>query len=597
MLGSIALVVAILYGRTLSFEFVFDDWSYVLENPLLKRLESFAYPLHFTEFATSGEREGFDPDLSLNFILRPVAYFSFFIHHALGGFDVGGFRIVNIAIHAANACLVFLLVARMAKAGPRPRGPVSVSVPLGPFSAALLFAVHPLQIESVTYVSQRFESLATLFFLASCLAYGRYLKDGTVRWKRWSIALLAGGLFSKETVVTAPVMMVLMDWLCFASTLRAACWRARHHLLCVLIVPAMLAAASWAQNGGVLSFSKTVNITNLDLSPITPLDYALTQVCAGVSYLKLLLWPAGQNADADFQRVASLWDARLAVSSSIVIGLLSTGWAGFVKSGKGGTGAVCLLGVLWFFITLAPSSSFIPLPDLFVEHRSYLPSIGVALIVGALVDHVRHRQGVVGWKTWITPAAVACVALVLSVANWRRNEVWRTEVSFWEDAAAKSPGKARPWQSLGTALAARGDKHEGLRCLQKSIGIDPRYLPAWVNIVIIQVELRHYDQAVESSRAALRLYPLSASLHHNLGMALAEGGNVGDAIQSFRRAIDIQPLSADSHACLGHLYRRINDQRRALEHLRKSVVIRPDDDALRDLILLVENESGGISQK
>ena len=178
LVGCILLAVVLLYWRTLSFEFVFDDWSYVIENPLLMRFESFAYPLHFTEFATAGEREGFDPDLCLNFILRPVVYFSFFINHALGGFDAGGFRIVNIAIHAANASLVFLLVAHMAKVGPRSDERASESLPLGPFSAALLFAIHPLQIESVTYVSQRFESLATFFFLASCLTYGRHLKDG-----------------------------------------------------------------------------------------------------------------------------------------------------------------------------------------------------------------------------------------------------------------------------------------------------------------------------------------------------------------------------------------------------------------------------------
>ena len=359
----------------------------------------------------------------------------------------------------------------------------------------------------------------------------------------------------------------------------------------------MLAAASWAQNGGVLSFSKTVNITNLDLSPISPFHYALTQVCASVSYLKLLLWPVGQNGDYDFQRVESLGDVRLAASICIVGGVIAAAWAGYAKSGKSRTGAVCFLGVLWFFITLAPSSSFIPLPDLFVEHRSYLPSIGLALTIGALVNHLRHHSNTVRWAARALPAGVACVALVLSIANWRRNEVWRTEVSFWEDASAKSPGKARPWQSLGTALAARGDKREGLLCLQKSVGIDPRYLPAWVNIVIIQIELGEYEKAVETSKAALRLYPDSASLHHNLGMALAKVGDVGEAIQSFLRAIKIQPLSADSHVCLGHLYRRINDHKRAIEQLRKGAEIRPDDAALRDLIMIVEGESGGLGQK
>lgn len=590
-------ITVVLYVRTLSFEFVFDDWAYVLENPLLMRARSFLYPLSFAEFATAGEREGFDPDLCTNFILRPVTYLTLHLNWLMGGFDPSGFRFVNIMIHAANACLIAVLLSRWLPGDAEARRSPAV-VGFGSFSAALLFAVHPMQIESVTYVTQRFESLATLFYLATCLAYDRYLRTGSVPWRRASLVLLMMGLLSKETVVTAPLMLVSIDCLLHGSKVRAALWRARLHLAAILVVPALLAATSWAQNGRSFSAHNMVNITNVNLDPIPPLDYARTQICAWLSYLRLLLWPAGQNGDVDYPAVTSWTDARF-VASAFVVGLVITSAIGvFLRKGgrESRPATLLVLGVLWFFVTLLPSSSFVPLPDLFVEHRSYLPSIGAAMVVAAVVEALRRRSSKQGSLRVAPAAVIGCMALVLSVANWRRNEVWRSEVSFWQDATAKSANKARPWQSLGTALAAQGDKQGGLDCLKRALAIEPRFLPAWVNLVLIHLELGELDEAERASRDALRLYPDTPSLHHNLGMILAQRGSLQDAIQCFRRALELQPSAVDSHVSLAHIYRRVSDHRSAIQHLRAALDLRPGDDDLRELLASVQNESRGISQ-
>lgn len=585
-------VVMALYLRTLSFEFVFDDWAYIVENPLLKRADSFLYPLRFNDFATVGERDGFDPDLCLNFILRPAAYATMYLNWLFGGMVPAGFRIVNIAIHAANACLLFLLLSRWLKREAHGKAGRPAVGSAG-FFAALLFAVHPMQIESVTYITQRFESLATFFFLGTCLSYDHFLRTGLRRWRLASLACLLTGLFSKETVITAPILLVVIDCLLHGASIRSSLWRARHHLAAMLIVPVLITATSWAQNHGTLEARHAINITNVNLDPLTPLEYARTQACASLSYLRLLLWPVGQNADADYPAVSSWLDVRFLTSVSLITLLFTAVAVLFVK--RGGTQnrntTLGLLGLLWFFITLLPSSSFVPLPDLFVEHRSYLPSIGVAIALAAMIEggsrrlHERHQS------SGLLTASLVCIVVVLSVANWRRNEVWRSEISFWQDAASKSRDKARPLQSLGTALAAHGNKRSGLHCLEKAIAIEPRFLPAWVNSILIHLELGEFDAAERTSRAALQLYPDTATLHHNLGMIYAQTGRHVEAIHCFERTLQLQPRTAEAHECLAHIHHRLHDLKKAREHLQAALELNPEAEGLRDLQRTLDDEA------
>lgn len=601
--GVLMLIVVALYARTLSFEFVFDDWHYIAGNSLLHDARSFLFPFHFTSFATSGVQQGIDPDLALNFILRPVTYFTFFLNHVQGGADPWGFRMVNIVIHAINAALVYTLirlVIRAAARGDAGQNPRAGS--LASFAGAALFAMHPMQVESVTYVTQRFESLATLFYLGSCTAWLSALMEESTNNKRArklrhvSIVLLVTGMLSKETVITAPVIMVVLDVLCLRGGVKAACRRALVPLLCMALPLVLLAAASRAQNGGTLDLTKTVNITNVDLTPVTPWQYALTQIGASVGYLGLWLWPQGQNADADFHAVTSALDWRVLAPAAVIAGLLVLAWWAYVKIRRDWTGAALAGGTLFYFIALAPSSSFIPLPDLFVEHRSYLPSVGLALAAAALMELLRRAVAIRGWPERTIPAALTCAVLMLGAATWMRNDAWSTEVTFWQDAVAKSPHKARPWQSLGTALAASGDKATGLECLHRAIEIDPRFLPAWVNASVICIETRQFDEAVKTSRAALAWHPAAAVLHHNLGIALAHTGLPREAIASFLRAIDALPASADSHLCVGLLYERLNDSQHALEHLRQAAVLRPDDEQMHSALADAEARLAAVSQ-
>jgi len=226
---AVALILALgllLYGYTLHFPFVFDDCIYLVDNPLMRDLRSFIWRGDFTAFANYSKHLGLDPDLSTNMILRPVTYFSFYLNYLADGMNPRGFRAVNIAIHCGNTLLLFFTLAQVLRTS-RKRGELLPgSARFIALSAALLFLVHPLQIESVTYVVQRFTSLGTLFYLATVLTFLRanHAEDGRAarRWRVLSVGSLVVGMLSKEILFTAPFMLLLLDWLVMGTPLKTA---------------------------------------------------------------------------------------------------------------------------------------------------------------------------------------------------------------------------------------------------------------------------------------------------------------------------------------------------------------------------------------
>lgn len=518
------IVGVLLYGYTLPYPFVFDDYIYLVDNPLVKDSRSLIFMGDFHTFANYAKSLGLDPDLSTNFILRPVAYLTFHLNYLLGGMNPVGFRLVNIAIHCANALLLFELVSRLLRA---PRDGAAGEPDSALFIAlisSLLFLVHPLQTESVTYVIQRFTSFGTMFYLFTVLMFvvARTSEDPVVaRRCRWfSVAGLLVGTFVKEFLFTAPFVMVLLDWVVLRTPVRDACKRAVPWLVCLPIIPVLIIATSAAQSEGGASFSAALNVAAPQGKEGSyAYHYALTQPGVILTYLRLILLPRGLNIDPDYPLSTSLLEWRVLGSVGLLVTIIAASWAWYSRGTGDVRRALALCSVLWFFITLSIDSSIVPLPDVMAEHRSYLPSVGIFIALACVADMARTRLQHRSSLKFAVPAFMTAWILALSVATVFRNHVWSTEVSIWSDTAAKSPNKPRPWNNLGTSQNEAGDLAGATASFRRAIELEPKYTDAYQNLTLTQIAAREYRAALESAQAGLRVAPDSWKLHYVSGVA------------------------------------------------------------------------------
>lgn len=586
-IGIVAAAFA-LYLGTLHHEPVLDDHDYVLVNPLLADFENFLYPLHFSQTANAALARGMDPDFSLNFITRPVAYFTFFANRVFGGQEVAGYRLVNISVHAINGVLFFALAALLLRRSER----ATALWPAG--LAALLFTVHPLATQSVTYITQRFESLATMFVLASVLCHLGALTrpaDRVARWlRRGSAVMCLAAMLSKETGFVTPILAVMLDWLVLGTRFPAALRRGWLLLPALILVPGLVLAAHKAQAGESFSFWTALNVTNIGATIFDPWHYFLTQTEVSLRYLALWLVPVGQNFTHEIDLITSVLDKRWAASALIIMVISLLGAAAARRWGRP-LGMMVVAGVLWYFISLAPSSSIVPLPDLMSEQRAYLPGVGLFLALAAAVARLSSARSTI--RVWLPRAAGAVVALMLTAATVARNEVLRTEESVYRDSVEKSPGRARAWNGLGTALARKQKHDEALACFEKACDLRPSFVQPWENRCIVHLRHEDHPALLRVVEAAKQHGAWSQTLIYMHGVALASTGHIDQSVQAFEQVIQISPAFKLAHLCLAKIHNHLGNKAAAMRFYTNAVRIGPLNPTERALIAEMLDVPGG----
>lgn len=577
---AVVLILALgllLYGDTLAFPFVFDDYIYLVDNPLMKNFRSFVWMGDFTKFANYSKDLGLDPDLSTNLILRPVTYLTFYLNYLLDGMHPRGFRAVNIVIHVANALLLFFSVTQILRAS-RKRGKLPVfSAEFIALSAALLFLAHPLQIEAVTYVVQRFTSLGTLFYLLTVLTFLRAnaAEGGRAgrRLRVLSVASLVVGMLSKEFLFTAPCMLLLLDWLVMGTPLKTAGRRTLPYFCCLPLIPVLIWCISSAQHAGNASLATAFNITNGNGH--TQYQYALTQLSVVLTYLRLLLFPVGLNLDWDYPLTTSLWHGFTLESALLIAGILAGIGYWYRRHGQDVRHALLCYAVLWYFMTLAIDSSIVPLPDLLAEHRAYLPSIGILCALACGADLVRtalhHRRKF----RYALPALMLVWILALATATNLRHQVWRSELSIWKDTAEKSPRKFRPWFNLGTAYQERGRSQEAIDCFRRAIALQPDSFVAYRNLGCVENTVGRHREAIATLKIGLGLAPNDHEQHLELGKAYASLGELQPSELELKKAISLRPAYRPTYLVLAAVYAKLEQFDLALEQMRLADALQP----------------------
>jgi tetratricopeptide (TPR) repeat protein len=303
-------------------------------------------------------------------------------------------------------------------------------------------------------------------------------------------------------------------------------------------------------------------------SGVSPYHYLMTQFNVHWTYVRLLLLPMGQNLDYDYPVAGTLFEARA------IISLL--GYAGLWAAGLYAARRRPVLGfpVLWFLITLTPSSSVVPLDDVIFEHRVYLASAGFfALMTGG----VFYMAGRLSRAAGAAALMLALLCLALGGAAHARNAVWQDGVSLWEDVISKSPNKARGHNNLGDEYHKKGLFGEAEESYKRVLGLRPDLAEAWYNLGCVYVSLGRTDEAAEHYLAALRLKPDFPQAYNNLGNVYLGSGRPDEAIECFQAALRLTPALPALHLGIAEAYAGKELPDEAIKHFLRVIELAPED--------------------
>jgi tetratricopeptide (TPR) repeat protein len=547
---SLALVAAtiVVYADSLPAAFTFDDISAIVENPQLGKF----WPLTPVLLGVRGAPSGGRPLTSLSFNLNAL----------IAGRNPAGYRAVNVVIHVAAGLVLFALLRSILGAKTRPDGSSNGATSLG-FAVSLLWLVHPIQTESVTYVSQRAESLMGLFFLIALYCAVRGFEEREPkRWFRFAAVASALSVLSKEVGVITPLIILAYDRLFVSRSLRRAL--GRHRLLYGGL------AFSWV-TAGVLQLTAprgySVSLSNAD---VTPWGYLQRQLVALPGYLKLVFWPSPLVFDYGYPPPVPPIAHQVLGASLLILLAAASVWALRRWPLAGLSGAA-------FFLILVPTSTVIPIvTEVVAEHRMYLP---LACVLGVVIGGAREVARATN-RRWLnlSPSTgrflgwflLLTAALGLGLLTWQRNSVYRSELSLWQDTVAKAPDNPRALNNLGWALLRAGNNEEALVRLQKAVSLRPGYFEANGGTALALEHLGRVAEALPYMRRAAAINPGSAPAHESLVRLLVRLNRWNEALVAAKAYVERLPDAQRSNYLYGSLLSRAGRAKEALPYLQRA---------------------------
>ncbi|MBK5274151.1 MAG: tetratricopeptide repeat protein, partial [Desulfuromonadales bacterium] len=576
--------------------FYWDDYISIVRIPLIKDLS------YFTNMESGQAFRGYG-----GFVSRFFGYFTFALNYRFGGLNVTGYHVVNITIHLLAALLVYRLTSLTFRtpyfSAARNNSTAESRAGFIALLAALLFIVHPLQTQAVTYIVQRLASLASMLYLLSLTSYIRarliqqepgkhYLAAGV-----WFAAALLSALLAmktKQIAYTLPFAILMYEFLFFTRQLKK---KAFALVMAFLLV--VLATLAIKLSGGTLGEI----ISNLDKATrlqtdMSRWDYLATECRVIVTYLRLLLFPVGQRLDYDYPLYDTFLNPAVLLSGALLCSLLGAAvYSQYLSrkeaDEKGILHSVIAFGIFWFFITLSIESSVIPIVDVIVEHRMYLPSVGLFMAAAAFVSlYGGTNPRIPGWpRTWIV-AGAAAVVILLAGLTVARNQLWRDEVSFWEDNAGKSPQKARVFMNLGRARERRGNLAGAEEAYRTASTLAPDQTDASLNLGLIYTQSGRFTEALAEFKAALAANPDLGEAHNNIGKIYGTLGQFDEALKEFLQAAKLETTMAEPYNNIGYIYALQKRYPDALNAYEKCLKLDPDYDLAyvnRGMALLATN--------
>lgn len=510
----IVVSVSAIYSGILNAPFVYDDEDFILYNEAIRDLSNFWPPTG----------------------ARYLGFLSFTLNYHIHGFDVFGFHLVNVIVHIMNSVLVYMLFRLTFKADiMKESGIDAATAELVSISSALLFATHPIQTQAVTYITQRFASLATLFYLLSLVSYIRWRTNGGKAFYAVSVISAVFAMKTKEISFTLPFVVLFYELAFFGKDgLKARVLRLMPLLATAVIIPVSFL---FFRGGGV--GSQMAEAQGADFFGLSSYEYLLTQFKVVTHYLRLLFVPAGQTLLYDWPLSRSFFEPAVVLSFLFLASVIVFSLFVFYRSlrSRDGLGIVASTGVLWFFITGSVESSFLPIKDPVFEHRVYLPGIGVFGAFSAVVFWLSKRAG----HRSLAAIVIAAALIPLGAAAYARNNVWKSPRSLWQDVLSKDPRSLEAHLNLGRIYFEAGQKEAGMEQFRKAVFYNPSEHLAHYNLAVAYQYVGMLDEAANEYTAALRLSPGYEPAHYGLGTVYKAKGMLPEARMELTEALRLKP--------------------------------------------------------
>jgi len=552
----IAAAVLAVYIQVINAPFVLDDPKVVERNIKIRDLSNFV-------------------QLKEAFSARPLVNFTFALNYWTGGLNVRIYHVTNIVIHILNAILVYFLTGLIFSISHKNEavGHNSISIKcLAPFFASALFALHPIQSQAVIYISQRAALMACFFYLLSVILYmlARRLKiEKQKKYTQWLFFILCTffalmAFLSKKNAASLPLMILMLE-LVFFNDSRVE-WKKKLPVVLGIIILMVLCFAWFAGafKGDISSLLQRVDLLTREKTDVSRWQYLCTQFTVILLYLRLIIFPKGLNIDHGYPIKNGFFDDATPVSFLILLCVIILTLV-YTKRYK-----MLCFGILWFLIALSVESSIIPIRDAMFEHRVYLAFPGMSIIFAYLMIRIMPEKE----PTKIFIGGI--ILLISALFTFSRAQVWKNDLSLWENAVKNAPHNARAWNNYGNTLINRGQNQAAADAYRQAISAEPEYARPYCNLGKMYAEKGALSQAEKLFLKSVKLDPRFAEAHNNLAITYASRGNLEKGIQYFKNALKNDKNRPHTHYNLGKAYLDTNQPEKALEHLLRAINTLPD---------------------
>lgn len=491
----------------------------------------------------------------------PLSWMTLGVDYELWGMDARGYHLTNLLLHCANALLIYFIARRvLALAAPDLLDGDERRLGSAAAFAALFFAIHPLRVESVAWVTERRDELSGLFFWAAALTYLRYAVDPE-RERRWywtTLGLYACAMLSKATSITLPAILLLLNVYPLRRIGGASGWWSRDTRRVLLeILPV-----------GIISLA-AIPLTILALAPPNQLAFGAKLAVSAYSlafYLWKTLLPTGLSPLYGMPQHIDPAETRFLVSYVVVVATAVVAWLSWRRWPSVTTALLAFLAVTFPLLGIVQNG-----PQIAADRYTYHAAPALAILVaGAGLTLLATRAAAL-----VRPAAVVVLG-VLGVLTWRQCSVWHDPAAFWTYVLARDPQSSIAETALGTLFVHNQRYAEAIEHLEHATALDPSYAEGHDNLGIALSNVGRVDEGIAQFRTAIALSPRNHESHNNLGIALARQGKLQEAIAEYRAALAIKPDYADAQTNWGNASLRLGAIEDAIAHYREATRLRPD---------------------
>jgi tetratricopeptide (TPR) repeat protein len=558
----LAAITAIIYYPSLNYEFQFDDIANITKHFNIRH--NTLSSLKFTG-------------------TRWISYWLNSIYYSIGKFNPYAYRVGNVIIHTSNGILVFLILftalCQLKKESFFKQYAFVIS-----FLSALLFLLHPVQTQTVSYVIQgELEGLAALTILSMvfCLLKMCSAKSDTNRY------LLLGLLFgltalscgTKEIAIISPALLVIFDWFFIAQgdwkDFRKRIWI--YALLSIFIIGLYLILIKSAFFTKIFEYKKN-NIGNVITDDpnamITPWSFFISQFKVLLHYLWIFIWPFNISVEYDWVLAKGFFAPDCIIP---LIVLLCIAW-GICKLLIKHNAHLVAFGSMWFFACMAPRSSFIPSPELLVDYKTYMASFGYLFLLSSGLIYLFVKSAkyykkfpLLANQHYGAVFASLILALPIGLYTVQRNKVWRSGLEFWENIIQNAPGKARGYNNYAVELSQKLHKFEdAIPYFQKAIAMDRKYADPCNNLAVAYSHIGKIDQAIDALKQGLSINPTYPEGYNNLASFLILKRDYVQAEKMLNIALKLRPHYGKAFFNMGRIYLEKGNQEKAWECFKNS---------------------------